>query len=68
MEQGKNRIGKRVLIKYNIPPDLIFRYRGVILEEGDNFIKIDDEKEGQIDLLINRIISIKDFDGGDHDN
>lgn len=54
-----NRIGNKYCIHYQIL-ERIFHYTGIIIEEDDSFLTINDFKEGDIQLNKKNILSIKE--------
>lgn len=51
---------KKVIIAYLVQGEQLFKYSGIILSQDNNFLELDDIKEGIIKLNIRRVISIKE--------
>jgi hypothetical protein len=55
---------KKVFVKYLMPDNKEFSYSGYITKQDDHFIYFVDDKEGEIRLVLSRIIIIKEFKDG----
>lgn len=53
-------IGKTVMIAFDRKHEKDFIYTGTVISINEEFLILDDHKEGEMTLQINRIVSIKE--------